>query len=289
MLLAIPNISEGRDLVEVDRYAEAVRRGGARVLDIHSDPIHHRSVLTVAGAPEGLIAGVTSLAERTQRIDLTRHSGAHPRVGGLDVCPFVPVEGAMEVAVDAARGAAREIARATGLPVFLYGAAAFEESRRDLPGLRRGGLEGLAARVAQGFEPDEGPAAIDPARGVVLVGARDVLIAFNVWVACEIGTAEHIARAIRSSGGGPPGIRAIAVEVEAGRLCQISMNLVDPRVTGIDDAYEAVARRCASVGVRVVSTELVGLVPQRFMPDPEKPAARLLRGPGRSLETFLER
>ena len=283
-LIAIPNVSE-HEPAEVDALAAVVRRAGVRVLDVHRDREHGRSVFTCSGADRDLIEAMTALAiEAAATVDLTTAAGHHPRVGALDVCPFVPHEIEMSAAVDAARETARAIGRA-GIPVFLYGWAS--DARRPLPEIRAGGLPGLLERVGQGLEPDEGPAEIDPRTGAVCVGARDVLIAFNVWIDGDLEVARRVASHIRAGLGGLPGVRALGLAVAAHGSSQISMNLIDPETTGIDRAFERVEQQAAKAGCEPVATEIVGLVPERFLPDPDAKAARLLIEPGRSLEAVL--
>ena len=288
-VIVIPNVSEGRDGARVGRLKDAVERPGARVLDVHSDADHNRSVLTVAGRDPELVASMADLARSASEIDLTTHRGVHPRLGGLDVCPAVPHDAPMTSAVTVALAAARAIGDGAALPVYLYGAAAAAHTgaERSLPALRRGGLAGLRARAAEGMAPDFGPRDIDPARGIVCVGARDVLIAFNVFLSCPRPVAEDIARAVRAANGGPPGVRALGLALTTRGLSQVSMNLTRPEVVGIDDAFEAVATLADGAGAAVNATEIVGLVPERLLPDPSKPAARLLTRPGRSLESVL--
>ena len=220
-------------------------------------------------------------------IDLRTQRGAHPRTGCLDVCPFVPHGTGMDGAIAAAHGAARAIARDASLPVYLYGRASRRPEAVGLPELRRGGLDALARRARSELPPDEGPAEIDPKAGVVCVGARDVLIAFNVWIDAGVEVARAIANSVRTEGGGLPGIRALGLWLGSRALSQISMNLIEPARTGIDQAFVAVERNAAEAKVDIVATEIVGLVPERFMPDPDAQAARLLVKPGRSLESAL--
>lgn len=281
-LLAIPNVSEGRDRDRVASMIDTVTSRGSRVLDVHSDGDHGRSVFTVVGTQPSLVDSMTELALSASSIDLTTHRGLHPRLGGLDVCPFVPHDGPMSVAVDTARETATAIGDA-GLPVYLYGAAS--EDGRFLPDIRKGGLETLIGRARAGFVPDAGPTEIDPRTGAVCVGARDVLIAFNVFVRCAMTEAKRIAAGVRSTGGGPAGIRALAFDIASRDLRQISMNLVDPATTGIEAAYEAVLAK-APAGT-VAATEIVGLVPERFLPGPDAEVTRLLIEPGHSLESTL--
>lgn len=286
-LIAIPNVSEGRDTDRVGRLSDAVESTGAHVLDVHSDAVHNRSVVTVAGTSATLPDAMAALAETARDIDLTRHRGVHPRLGALDVCPLVPHDGDLDEAIRTARATGLRIVERTNLPVYFYGAAATRPETRELPSLRRGGLSALAERALSDLPPDLGGPEIDLARGVVCVGARGVLIAFNVWLRNQKVLADAIARRIRSSGGGPPGIRALAFQIDDFPTSQVSMNLVRPSVTGIDDAFEAVVTAATELGATLVATEIVGLVPRRFLPDPDAQAAQLLIKPGRSLESAL--
>jgi glutamate formiminotransferase len=285
-LVMIPNVSEGRSTDKLRALAAAVWNEGGRVLDVHSDPVHNRCVLTVTGRDEDLVNASAALALEATEIDLTMHQGVHPRLGGLDVCPFVPHDDDMGRAISAAHAAGDAIATRANLPVYFYGAAALQPEAAELPRLRRGGLEDLIQRARDGFVPDVGPKEIDPARGVVCVGARAPLIAFNVWLRADPATARSIAAAVRSSGGGPPGIRALGLVIDDS-LSQISMNLVEPEVTGIDAAFEAVRVAAADRGAEIHATEIVGLVPENYMPDPDAQAARLLMTPGRCLDPLL--
>jgi glutamate formiminotransferase len=285
-LLAVPNVSEGRDPERIARFFGAVEESGARVLDIHSDPFHHRSVFTIAGTDEQLVDGLARLAVACREIDLRTHLGTHPRVGALDVCPLVPHAEPMSRAVAVAHRAGREIAARAHLPVYFYGHAAKRGETRSLPELRRGGLDNLIRRAGEGLVPDEGPSIVDSVHGAVIVGARDVLIAFNVWLDAPPNVAKAIASAVRESAGGLPGVRALGMEMGHGKS-QVSMNLVDPERTGIEEAFEAVSERAAVAGARATHTEIVGLIPKRLLPNPESKAARLLMKPGRSVESAL--
>lgn len=291
-LTAVPNVSEGQDPAAISRYAEGVTAAGARVLDIHSDAVHNRSVLTATGPTTQLIDGMVSLATACSRIDLTAHRGVHPRLGGLDVCPFVPLDGSTDDSVAAAKDAAARIYEVTGVPVYLYGDASSRSETRELPALRRGGLGALMERARRELPPDHGVAAeIDPHRGgVICVGARGVLIAFNVWLSCETAEAEDVANAIRAArarpGSGLSGVRALGLQISPG-VAQVSMNITDPEATSIDEAFQAVALRAEMRGLGVIQTELVGLVPERYLPNPDAAAAQLLMEPGRSLESSL--
>jgi glutamate formiminotransferase len=279
-LLAIPNVSEGRDPRRIDALTAAITSARGRLLDVHSDGVHHRSVFTVTARSDDLVAGMVALADACRLIDLNEHHGVHPRLGTLDVCPFVPFEEEMGGAIDGARAAGVAIGD-LGIPVLLYGAASERADTADLPGLRKGGLEGLARRMAQGLEPDHGPTEVDPSVGVVCVGARGPLIAFNIVLDAPFDAATEMVRELRH----PREVRALAFELPRG--VQVSMNLIDPRSFGIDAAFAAVSAAAAKHGAAITSTEIVGLVEQRFLPNPDAQAARLLIEPGRSLESAL--
>jgi glutamate formiminotransferase len=282
-LLAVPNVSEGRSSVRIRGFADAVTATGARVLDVHSDAVHNRTVLTVAGSTTNVEAAMLALCVACSYIDLTRHEGVHPRLGGLDVCPIVPHEKTMDEAVAAAHRVGKVIHDSTGLPVYFYGDAALRKSTRLLPDLRRGGLTTLKLRAENDLPPDLGDG-IDEHLGVVCVGAREVLIAFNVVLEAPIEVARRVASGVRASEGGLTGVRALALPLGGGRV-QVSMNLSDPDATGIDRAFGEIARQARSEGASVVATEIIGLVPERFLPTGE--AARLLLQPSRSLESVL--
>jgi glutamate formiminotransferase len=283
--LAIPNVSEGRDEGRIQRMIRALRGEGATVLDVHSDAVHHRSVFTLTAPTGGLPSALTKLAETAMEIRLDRHEGAHPRLGALDVCPIAPHEAPMSGAVTLAHDVGEGIHDATGLPIYFYGEAATRPETRELRDIRRGGLDGLIARAGTTLPPDlDGH--IDPATGVVCVGAREPLIAFNVTVRSELAAARSIAASVRETSGGLPGVRALAFHI-APAVCQISMNLTEPPRAGIDVAFDSVAASARSCGIDVVGCEVVGLVPKRFLPDPGKQAARLLTQPDLCLETRL--
>ena len=265
LLEAVPNFSEGRSRGTLKRLSETA---GTLLLDVHADASHHRSVLTLAGPPAELRAASLALFEAAlQLIDLRRHAGEHPRIGALDVLPIVPLGNAsMGAAVDLARSLAETIAAAGPVPVFLYGEA--DPKRRPLPQFRRGGLRALADRLARGAcVPDYGPPALHPSAGGVCVGAREVLIAFNVNLdTSDLEAARIIARRIRTSGGGPPALRAIGVrqhDPASGRtFAQVSMNLLDWRRTSLADAFARVLHEAGAAGTGVRHSEIVGLVPR---------------------------
>ena len=284
-LIAVPNVSEGRDAKVVEDLRVAPTRAGARVLDVHSDAIHNRSVFTLAGGEEELVNAAGELARACHVIDLTTHTGVHPRLGALDIFPILVLDGPAR-AVAAADRAAATIWATAGFPVYLYGEAARRETTRNLPDIRTGGLDRLARRATEDLPPDVGDANFDPRWGVVCVGARPPLIAFNVWVEAPLETARQIAAGVRSRGGGPPGIRALGLPRDH-KTSQVSLNLVAPEKTGIDRAFAEIARRAEAEGVVIRGTEIVGLPLERHLPDPKREAARLLIEPSRSLESVL--
>ena len=258
LLLAVPNASEGRDRATIDAIAQAF--APARVLDVHSDPDHGRSVFTLA-APQGQIASalVGGAREAAARIDLRRHEGIHPHVGALDVAPVVYVDDASRgPAVVEALTAAALIGGELDLPVFLYGDLATAEDRRERAALREGGSERLADRVAAGeLVPDHGPHRLDPSSGAVLVTARPPLVAFNLDLATDdLELARRIAAGLRESGGGPSGVRAIGLYLPARGRAQVSVNVHDHRAAPLAELVERVRAEAP-----VAEAELVGLAP----------------------------
>ena len=260
---AVPNFSEGRDHDRIARIVAAVRAvEDIRVLNLHSDPDHNRSVLTFAGDERAVLEAAVALAEAcTIEIELSSQAGEHPRMGSLDVLPFVPLEGAtIEDAARLARRAGERIG-ALGFLVYLYEAAATAPHRRNLADVRRGGYEGLAARLEDPlWQPDYGPREPDPRRGAVAVGARPFLVAFNAYLDTDdVEVARDVAGEVRERDGGLPGVKALGLKV--GGRAQVSMNLTDLEKTSMPLALEAVKAAAAGRGATVESTELVGLAP----------------------------
>jgi glutamate formiminotransferase len=259
----VPNFSEGKDAAKISRITEAVGAvSGVRILGLHSDADHNRSVLTFAGEENPVLDGAIALAKAcAAELDLASQSGEHPRMGVLDVLPFVPLEGAtMDDAVRLAHRAGEGLG-SIGFPVFLYGFAATTQHRRSLPDIRRGGYGGVSSRLEEPlWKPDYGPQTLDPRRGAVAVGARPFLVAFNAYLDTdEVEVARTVARRVRESGGGLPAVRALGFGV--GGKAQVSMNLTDLEQTPIPVALEAVRSAAAGLGASVESTELVGLAP----------------------------
>jgi glutamate formiminotransferase / 5-formyltetrahydrofolate cyclo-ligase len=260
---AVPNFSEGKDTAKISRITQAVRAvSGVRILGLHSDPDHNRSVITFAGQEDHVLAGAIALAKAcAAELDLASQSGEHPRMGVLDVLPFVPLEGAtMDDAVRLANRAGESLG-SLGFPVYLYGSAATTQHRSSLPDIRRGGYEGLASRLRDPmWRPDYGPSTLDAHIGAVAVGARPFLVAFNAYLNTDdVEVARTVARRIRESSGGLPAVRALGFGV-AGKA-QVSMNLTDLERTSIPVVLETVRSAAADLGASVESTELVGLAP----------------------------
>lgn len=262
----IPNVSEGRDRALIDRMAAAVSAAsGVTLMNVHADPDHHRSVFSFLGAPAAVEAAALALAETAlAAVDLRRHRGTHPRVGALDVVPFVPLAAvAMSDVVALARRVGRGIAERHGVPVYYYGEAATRATRRRLPDVRGRGYDALAERLAAGDAPDDGPARFDARAGATLVGARQILVAFNVWLESDdLGAAQAIARTVRESAGGLPGVQALGIRLASRGVTQVSMNLLDCRRTPIPAAFDRVREEAARRGIRVQRGELVGVAPR---------------------------
>jgi len=259
----VPNISEGRDPGVIDACVAAIEGAGARVAHRTSDSVHHRSVITAIGGGPDLVAAAVALALAARdRIDLRRHRGAHPRLGALDVLPFVPLETAtLADAAALAREAAARIWRDVGIPSFLYGAAASAEHRMLLADVRRGEFEGLALKIEQpgwAFDCGDVPHA---SAGAVAIGARPILIAFNVELATgDIAVARRIARSLRERDGGLRTLRALAIRLDADRV-QVSFNITDYRATPLYRVRQLVERLAALEGVVCGRSELIGLAP----------------------------
>jgi len=267
VLECVPNVSEGRSPAVIDRLGRAITQvKGVRLASVHIDPDHHRSVFTFLGAPEAVQAAALSLARAVfETVDMRAHQGIHPRLGALDVLPFVHLRDltmADAVAVDRAVG--ERLAADHGLPVYLYGAAATAPGRRSLLAVRAGQYEGLPTRLADpSWRPDFGPARFEPRLGALLVGARDVLVAYNVWLDTDdAAAARAIARAVRESAGGLPALQAMGGRLERRGIAQVAMNLLDYRVTSLPQAFDAVRSEAARRGVGVRRGELVGLAPR---------------------------
>ena len=267
LLECVPNVSEGRDQRVIAAIADAVRAiPGATLADVHADPDHHRSVFTFLGSPPVVEQAALALAAAVlAHVDMRGHHGIHPRLGSLDVLPFVPLRDVtLEDAAAIAGRVGRAIGATHGVPVYLYGAAATSPERHAVRNIRRGEYDGLALRFADpAWQPDAGPAVFVPRSGAVMVGARDVLVAYNIWLdSRNLDAARGIARAVRESSGGLPAVQALGMPLERRGVVQVSMNLLDYRRTSIPRVYDAVTLGAARLGIRVARAELVGLAPR---------------------------
>jgi len=279
----VPNFSEGRDPATIQALIDALASvPRVRLLDHTSDYDHHRSVMTVVGAPDAMEEAMyRAIRIATDLIDLRTHVGVHPRVGATDVVPFIPIKGiSMRECVQAAKRLGYRVGTELGIPVFLYERAASHRDHAPLESVRRGGLEGLVFRMASDpdWMPDYGPAKPHDTAGAIVIGARPALIAFNVNLAStDLDLAQAIARTVRQSNGGLRHLKAIGVELASRGLVQVAMNLTDYEATPLHVAFEAVEVEAVRQGVAIAGTEIVGLVPQAAITEAAKDALRLDR------------
>jgi glutamate formiminotransferase len=264
----VPNVSEGRDPAVIDACVAVMEAEGARVVHRTSDVAHHRSVITAVGRASQVVAAAVALARvASERIDLRVHRGAHPRIGALDVLPFVPLaDASLEEAVTLAHRAAARIWRELGIPAYLYGAAASTAHRAQLADVRRGEFEGLGERVARdpSWRFDYGDAAHASA-GAIAVGARAFLIAFNVELATgDLSVARDIARTLRASSGGLRTLKCLGLRLSSDRV-QVSCNITDVDAVPLYRVTELVRRAAARAGVAIARSELIGLAPRRAL------------------------
>ena len=270
LIEAVPNFSEGRRTQDIDALAEAIQASGARLLHRTSDAYHNRTVLTVVGPPEQVLQGLFKAVEvAIARIDLGQHRGVHPRLGAADVVPLVPIRNTlMADCVLLARELGRRIGDELDVPVYLYAAAAARPERRNLADVRRGEYEALLREIhLPRRRPDFGPAKVGPA-GAVVVGARPILIAFNVFLrTADVAVARAVARQIRERDGGLQAVRALGLLVDG--QAQVSMNLVDYRATSPHAVVNAIRQQAARHAVALDRSELIGLIPQGALPGNE--------------------
>jgi glutamate formiminotransferase len=277
----VPNFSEGRRPDVIEAILAPLRgRRGVHLMDHRADPDHNRLVVTLVGEP-GALEGALIQAARAavSRIDLRTHRGAHPRIGAVDVVPFVPLrQFTMEQCVDFARAFARRYAAELGVPVYLYEAAARRPQRRNLEQVRRGQFEALAAEglASEARVPDEGPPALHPSAGATAIGARPFLVAFNVNLASrDIAAAREIARSIRTSGGGMPAVKAVGIALEQQGMVQVSVNLTNFRISSMFQVFTAVREQAARRGIEVHGSEVYGMVPAEALIDAARSALML--------------
>jgi glutamate formiminotransferase/formiminotetrahydrofolate cyclodeaminase len=269
LIECVPNFSEGRDAAKVDALVQTMSSvRGVYVLDREMDADHNRCVITLAGEPESVAeAALLGVGKALELIDMTKHTGAHPRVGATDVVPFIPVDGvSIEDCVALARRVGNEIWKRYRIPVFFYEAAAMRPERANLENIRRGQLEGLREEIKKNPDrlPDVGDPKVHPSAGVTVVGARKFLIAYNVNLNTpDVSIANKIAKAIRFSSGGLRYVKSMGVELKARNLAQVSINLTDYEQTPMHRVYAMVRREAERYGVMPVGSEIVGLVPKK--------------------------
>lgn len=287
----VPNFSEGRDEKVVKSLVEAVEAvEGALVLGTHVDADHNRSVVTFVAPPEQAVEAAVRVTRRAaELIDLRAHEGQHPRFGACDVLPFVPLKGVgIGDCVQLAHEAGRRIWAELGIPVYFYESAALRPERRNLADVRRGGFELLREEVGTvpGRAPDVGDARVHPSAGATIVGVRPLLIAYNVTLGTDdLALARRVARAVRERGGGLAHLKALGFELKTRGVVQVSMNLTSYERTSLHQAFEAVSREAEALGVEVLGSEVVGLVPQAAL---DRAAAHFLRLENYSPDLVLE-
>ncbi|MCX5852936.1 MAG: glutamate formimidoyltransferase [Deltaproteobacteria bacterium] len=293
LLECVPNFSEGKNKEVVERIAAAAASvEGVRLLDRSMDPDHHRSVITFIGPPEAVLAGaMNACGTALSLIDMKTHIGCHPRIGAVDVVPFVALKGTdMADAVSIAHRFGRLFAETHNVPVYFYGEAALLPERRDLPALRRGGYECLEERLGEAcWAPDAGPSCFNERCGATAVGARKILVAFNVNLKTgNLKAAKEIASRIREAGGGLRDLRAIGVPLASRGIVQVSMNLVDYEVTSMKAAFDAVSEEASRRGIAILESELIGLIPKAALKDTTPEYLKLAGfGPAKILENHL--
>lgn len=268
----VPNFSEGRDLEKIEKIIDKFRaKNGVKLLDYSNDTDHNRLVVTVVGEPEALKdALLEAIGQAVELIDLTKHTGQHPRMGAVDVVPFIPIRGCtMEEAVAFSKEVAGKVASLYNLPVFLYEKSASAPYRENLAAIRKGEFEGMAEKIKlPEWKPDFGPAERHPTAGTVAIGARMPLVAYNVNLGTDnLAIADSIAKKIRFIGGGLRFCKAMGVELKEREIVQVSINMTDYTRTALYRAFELVRIEARRYGVPVVGSEIVGLVPMEALID----------------------
>lgn len=268
----VPNFSEGRDLEKIDKIVAPLRgRAGVKLLDYSNDEDHNRLVVTVVGEPEALREAVLeAIGVAVELIDLNRHQGQHPRMGAVDVVPFIPIKGCtMDDAIELSRQVGERVAADYGVPVFLYEKSATAPHRENLAAVRKGEFEGMAEKIHQPeWKPDFGPAERHPTAGAVAIGARMPLVAFNINLSTpSVEIAHAIAKKIRFIGGGLRFVKAMGVELADRGITQVSINMTDYTRTALYRAFEMVRFEARRYGVSIVGSEIIGLVPMEALID----------------------
>lgn len=290
ILECVPNYSEGRDMVIVEKLVSPFRgRQSVKLLDYSSDPDHNRSVATVVGEPEALQdAIIESIGLAVQLIDMTKHKGQHPRMGCVDVVPFIPIRNCtLALADEIAKHVAKRCAERFRQPFFLYEHSASSPLRANLADIRRGEFEGMARKMlSPDWQPDFGPRTIHPTGGVTAIGARLPLIAFNINLStADVAIASAIAQKVRYSGGGLRFVKALGIYLAHRNLAQVSMNLTDYTQTALHQAFEMVKLEAGLCGVSIVGSELIGLSPMEAL---AQSAAYYLQIENFSMDKVLE-
>jgi glutamate formiminotransferase len=269
LIECVPNFSEGRDASKIDAIAEAMAGvAGAFLLDRTSDTDHNRSVITLAGEPDAVAeAAIRAAGKAAELVDMTRQNGVHPRIGATDVIPFVPLEGvSLEECARLARRAGQELWDRYRIPVYFYEAAATRPERVNLENARKGQFETLREEALRdpARAPDIGGPGLHPTAGATAVGARKVLIAYNIYLnTADVSIAREIARVIRASSGGLPCVKAMGVEIKSRGTAQVSINLTDFEKTPLHCVFEAVKVEAERRGCKVAGSEIIGLVPRK--------------------------
>jgi len=268
----VPNFSEGRDLKKIEKIVEPFRgKDGIKLLDYQNDEDHNRAVVTVVGAPEPLKAAIIeAVGVAIDVIDMRQHQGQHPRMGAVDVVPFIPVKNiSPQEAVDISRDVAVKVADQYNLPVFLYEKSATRAQRQNLANIRKGQFEGMAEKIKQPeWSPDFGPAQIHPSAGVTAIGARMPLVAYNVNLDTgNLEIADQIAKKVRHISGGLRYCKGIGIELKDRGIVQVSMNMTDYTKTALYRVFELIKIEARRFGVNVVGSEIIGLVPMEALTD----------------------
>ena len=269
---SIPNISEGRNQEVIEACVDQIRTtAGCTLLNYSSDPNHNRTVITYIGDAKGVEEASVKLAKKAvELIDLTRHTGEHPRMGCVDVMPFVPIKDATnEECIELSKTVGRRIAEEADLPVFLYEMSAQKPARKNLATIRKGQFEGMSEKVKDPeWEPDFGGARIHPTGGVVAVGARPPLVAYNLNInTSDVQIAKNIAKIIREKDGGLANVKAMGFMLEDRNIAQVSINMTDYRVTPLYRVTELVKAEAKRYGVKVIGSEVIGLCPMKALID----------------------
>lgn len=272
IIQSVPNFSEGKNLKKIETIVNSFRgKEGVKLLDYQKDKDHNRLVVTVVGEPGPLkIALIEALGSAIELIDMRKHKGQHPRMGAIDVVPFIPVKNvSMTEAVDFSKKVAKEVSEKYNLPVFLYEESAIRPERRNLADIRKGQFEAMADKIKQPeWKPDFGPQEVHPTAGVTAVGARMPLVAFNVNLDTNnLAIANDIAKKVRHISGGLPYCKGIGVELKESGIVQVSMNMTDYTKTALYRSFELIKIEAKKYGVNIVGSEIIGLVPMEALID----------------------